>query len=136
MATEVFTNALFWVNATDLSDHVAEVTLNYSSESLDETAMGDTTRIRKGGLKDWSMDVNFQQDFAAAKVDATLFSLMGTTACLMLRPKNSCSTGINPDFSGIGVLETYPPLGGAVGTLLMARATWRSASTLTRASSS
>jgi len=79
MATLVYTNAKIEINGTDLSAHASEVGLNYASEMQDETAMGDDTRVRKGGLKDWSIDVTWHQDFAAGAVDATLFSLVGTT---------------------------------------------------------
>jgi len=127
-----FRNAKVEVDGTDLSDHVESVALNYASEMLDETAMGDSTRIRKGGLKDWSIDVNFHQDFAASDVDATLFAIVGTTACLEVRPQNICSTATNPIFSGIGVLESYNPMSGSVGTLLDAPATWQSAGDLAR----
>ena len=135
MATLVYTNAKFEVNGVDLSDHASEVSLNYASEMQDETAMGDDTRIRKDGLKDWSVDVTFHQDFAANKVDATLFSVVGTTVCVELRPQNICSTTLNPIFSGIAVLESYNPQGGSVGALLDAPATFQSAGSLSRASS-
>lgn len=133
MATLVYTNAFIQINAVDLSAHASEVTLNYASEMQDETAMGDSTRVRKGGLKDWSVDVTWHQDFAAGKVDATLFSLVGTTVCVEMRPQNICSTAINPIFSGIGVIESYNPMGGSVGALLDAPTTIQSAGNLTRA---
>lgn len=133
MATLHFRNAKFEVNGTDLSDHVAEITLNYSSEMLDETAMGDSTRIRKGGLKVWSIDVTPHQDYAAGEWDATLFSLVGTTVCIEVRPQNICSTAINPRWDGIAILENYQPMGGAVGSLLDAPATFVSAGDLSRA---
>lgn len=125
-----------WINGVDLSAHCAEASLNYSSETLDETAFGDTTRINKGGLLNWSIDFRFHQDFAAAAVDATLFNLVGTTTCFELRPNNSCSTAINPSFTGIGIVSQYPPMSGAVGTLLDATVTLASAGALSRASSS
>jgi hypothetical protein len=133
MATLVYTNAFLQVNAVDLSAHASEVSLNYASEMQDETAMGDGTRINKGGLKNWSVDVTFHQDYAAGKVDATLFSLVGTTVCVEVRPQNICSTVQNPIYSGIGVIESYNPQGGAVGALLDAPVTIQSASTLARA---
>lgn len=135
MATRVFTNAKLEVNGVDLSSHTESVTLNYASEMQDETAMGDDTRIRKGGLKDWSVDATFHQDYAASAVDATLFSVVGTTVCVELRPQNICSTSINPIYSGIAVIESYNPLGGSVGDLLDAPVTFQSASSLNRASS-
>jgi hypothetical protein len=133
MATLVYTNAFIQINAVDLSSHASEVSLNYASEMQDETAMGDSTRVRKGGLKDWSVDVTWHQDFAAGAVDATLFSLVGTTVCVEMRPQNICSTAINPIFSGIGVIESYNPMGGSVGALLDAPTTIQSAGNLSRA---
>ena len=132
MATVNFRNAYVWVAGTDLSDDVESVTLNFGSEMLDETAMGDTTRINKGGLLNWSVDLNFHQDYAASQVEATLFALVGTTTCFELRPSNTCSTTINPSYTGIGVLESYQPMGGSVGTLLDAPATIQSAGSLSR----
>lgn len=132
MATLHFRNAFVQINAVDLSDDVESVTINLSSEMLDETAMGDTTRIRKGGLLDWSVELNLHQEFAASQVDATLFSIVGATACIEIRPQNICSTTVNPRYEGIGILESYNPVGGSVGTLLDAPATFQSAATLTR----
>jgi hypothetical protein len=133
MATQVYTNAFLQINAVNLSAHASEVSLNYASEMQDETAMGDDSRINKGGLKTWSVDVTFHQDYAAAAVDATLFSLVGTTVCVEVRPQNICSTAINPIFSGIGVIESYNPQGGSVGALLDAPVSIQSAGTLSRA---
>ena len=135
MATLVYTDAKIEIKGVDLSAHASEVSLNYASETQDETAMGDDTRVRKGGLKDWSVDVTFHQDYAAAAVDATLFSVVGTTVCVEIRPQNICSTATNPIYSGVVVLESYNPLGGSVGDLLDAPITLQSAGTLSRASS-
>jgi hypothetical protein len=133
MATVHFRNAYFWLNGVDLSSHFAELTLNYGSETLDETAFGDTVRTNKGGLITWSLSGRAHQDFGAGAVDATLFSLVGTTTCFELRPHNTCSTTINPRYDGIGVLSNYSPLGGAVGTLLDTPFELGAASTLNRA---
>lgn len=132
MATLHFRNALFEVNGTDLSDHVASITINYASEMLDETAMGDTTRIHKGGLFDWSLSITAHQDYVNNEWDSKLFSLVGTTACYEIRPQNICSTVSNPRFSGIGIIESYQPVGGDVGTLLDSPVTVQSASALAR----
>lgn len=121
-----------WIAGVDLSDDTESVTINFASEMLDETAMGDTARVNKGGLKTWSVDLNFHQDFAAAAVDATIWPLVGTTTCFDIRPLNSCSTAVNPSFAGIGVVESYTPMGGAVGSLLDAPCTIQSAGTLNR----
>lgn len=136
MATVVWRNAYFWLNNVDYAADIAELALNYSSEMLDETAMGDDTRINKGGLKNWSVEAKAHQDFSSSHVGANLFALVGTTTCMEIRPLNSCSTAINPNFSGIGVLVNAPPVAGGVGSLLDMAFTIQSAGTLSRASSS
>lgn len=132
MATEVYKNCMLQLNATNLSDDITSLGLSYQAESLDETAMGDDTRIHKGGLLDWSFDITFNQDFASGQVDATLFGLVGTTVCIEFRPKHICSTVVNPRFQGVGIVETYPPASGAVGSLLQATVRITSASDLSR----
>ena len=47
MATRVLTDAFVSWAGVDLSDHVRSVTLTYSAELLDDTAMGDTARLKR-----------------------------------------------------------------------------------------
>ena len=136
MATLVWTNASFWLNGVDLSGYTESLTLNYSTEVLDKTAMGATARAKHAGFKNWSVDAVFHQDFAAGAVDATLFSLVGTTACFAIRPVNACSTATNPEYWGIGMVSNYTPMSGAIGTLLNTPFKLESAGSLNRASSS
>ena len=132
MATVAYTNAYFWLNGVDLSAHFAELSLTYNAETLDETAFGDVNRLNKGGLLNWSLSGRAHQDFAAGAVDATIFPLVGTTTCFELRPLNSCSTAINPRYSGVGIINEYTPMGGAVGTLLDTPFSLVAASTMSR----
>lgn len=132
MAKMVLTNAYVQLNAVDLSDHVKSVTLNYSAEAVDDTAMGDTTKSRIGGLKDWSLEIEFQQDYASGKVDATLFDLVGTTFAVAVRPVNTTISSTNPEYQGTGLLESYKPMGGSVGELHMAPVTIQASSALVR----
>lgn len=134
MAAFVWTNGYLLVNSVDLSDHVRALTLNYSGDMQEQTAMGDGTRTRLSGLKDWSINVTFKQDFDSGSVDATLFSLIGGAAVTVaVKPVNATTTATNPQFSGSAVLETYPPLAGSVGVLAEVSATFQAAGTLTRA---
>ncbi len=77
MATLIYSDASLVLNSIDLSDHVKSLTINYESEAQDDTAMGDTTRSSKGGLLNWSISVEFHQDFAASEVDVTIFGIVG-----------------------------------------------------------
>ena len=136
MATFVYTDASVVVNSVDLSDHVKSCTLNYEAEMLDDTVMGDTTRSNMAGLLNWSSDVDFLQDFASAKVDATLFTLVGAAAfTVVLKPTSGSVSATNPSFTGSAVLESYPPMTGGVGDLETVSVTFRSAGTLARATS-
>lgn len=135
MATITWKNAFLAVNGVDYSSDVQELTLNYSSEMLDATVMGLNTRTHKGGLKNWSIETKFLQNFATGRIGSVLFALIGTTSCVEIRPDNSCSTAINPSYSGIGIADSNG-FGGAVGILLPTQCAWQAASDLSRASSS
>lgn len=135
MATIVWKNAKFELNGVDYSSDVQEITLNYSAEMLDATVMGLNTRTNKGGLKNWSVEVTFLQNFSAGRIGSVLFNLVGTTTCIEVRPDNSCSTAINPIYSGIAIPDANG-FGGAVGVLLPTQVSFQAAGDLARASSS
>lgn len=127
MAAFVFTDALVTINSIDLSDHVQSVTLTYEAEILDDTVMGLGTRSGRAGLKNWSLEVGFLQDFAAANVDATLFALVGAAAfpVAVRKSKTDAISATNPEYQGYAVLESYPPLQGSVGDLGVVTASFR-----------
>ena len=128
MATIVMTDAYLLVNAVNLSAWCRSLTINYEAEMLDDTAFGTTgTRSNRPGLKNWSMDAEFLQDFAAGAVDATLFPLVGAAPFPIEARPTSAAVGVtNPSYTGNAVLETYPPLSGEVGALSTVSASFRS----------
>ena len=132
MAEAVFTNAYLMINAVDLSDHVRNVRLSYSGEAVDVSAMGDTTRLKLAGLKDWGAEVEFNQDYAAAKVDATLFGIVGTVVALKLRPDTGAIAATNPEYQGNVVVTEYTPMGGSHGAEHTASCSLAGSDTLTR----
>jgi hypothetical protein len=83
------------------------------------------------------MTIEFLQDYAASKVDATLEPRLGVgnTTTLVVKPTSGSVSSTNPSYSGTGVLESYNPIGGSVGDQAMATASFQSASALTRATS-
>lgn len=141
MAVSVFYNAYCALNAVTLSDHVESVKLEYKADMLETTAMSMTQHQFLAGLKDWSVDVVFFQDYASGSVDATLYALIGAAAFTMdIRPDAGAPSVTNPRYSGTGVipgaaiavLESTQPLSGGVGTLQKLNAKLRSAGTLNR----
>ena len=135
MAKFVLTDASLVINSVDLSDHVTSVTLNYEAELGDDTTMGNDTRTNLGGLKNWSIDVEFTQNFASGKVDATLWGIVGTSVAIVLKPTSGAVSTTNPSYSGNGVIGSYSPIGNSVGDVAMAPVTIAPAGTLTRATS-
>lgn len=116
MAEFVLTDAFVSVNAVDLSDHARSVTIKYSAELQDATVMGNAGRRKLAGLKDWSCDIEFDQDFASSKVDATLYPLVGVETAIKIRAsKTSAISATNPEYQGNGMLESYSPVAGSVG---------------------
>ena len=112
MTIEVLTDALVSINAVDLSDHVASVTINEGAELKEATVMGDAGVRRLSGLKDWSMTVTFRQDFDAAKVDATLQPLVGGSsfAVAVRKSKTDAISATNPEMQGNGLIDGDLPV--------------------------
>jgi len=133
MAELVLTDAFVSINAIDLSDHVKTVTLGYEGETQDNTAMSLNDRRFIGGLRNWSLDVEFNQDYAASKVDATMFGIVGTSVALILRPLSTGVSATNPQFTGNAFLENYSPLAGSIGEALMAPISMKGTGALARA---
>lgn len=134
MATLVFTDGYIIVNAVNLSNHTKSITLNYEAEMLDDTVMTTTgTRSNKPGLKNWTLEVEFLQDFASGSIDATLFSLIGANAFpIAVRPTSGAVSINNPEYQGQAVLESYPPMTAEVGALGTASSSFRAAGPLVR----
>ncbi len=117
MAELILNDVSVVLNSVDLSDHVKSVTITYEAEEQDRTAMGDTARRRLGGLKDFSVTLNFNQDFDAGEVDATLFGIVGQVVPLVIKPTSGAVSAGNPSYSGDVLVRRYSPLDGSVGDL-------------------
>lgn len=118
MPSFVLTDAYVSINSVNLSDRVRSVRINYQADIVDNTAMGATAHTRLPALRNWSAEVEFNQDYAASNVDATLFPLVGAAAfAVEFRPTSSAASPTNPKFTGNCLLESYAPMAGSVGEL-------------------
>ena len=112
----MLTNAQVTVNGVDLSDHVDSVEVQTNVDDVDITAMGASAHQHAPGLRNDKITVNFLQDFAAGKVDATLFPLLGNTGfSVKVVPVATTVSTTNPSYTATCVLFTYNPLSGKVG---------------------
>lgn len=118
MAVFVLTDAAVTVNSVDLSDYVTSVTLNYEKDSVEVTAMGATGHKFTGGLQNISLDVTFNQDFAASQVAATLDALVGATTTVVVKPTSAAVGATNPSYTITDAfLAATQPVSGSVGDL-------------------
>ena len=125
MARIVLTNALVTINAVDLSDLVASVTLNSSIDVVETTAFSSTAaRTRIGGLADNSISLEFHQDYASGEVEATIYPLIGTVTTVTVKPVNAATSATNPLYTASALVSEWTPLNGAVGELATASVTW------------
>lgn len=136
MATFVLTNADVTINSVDLSDHGVDVAISYEAEGKEDTGFQDGTRTFIGGFKNWSMEFQFNQDFASSNVDATLFAAVGTTVPIIVRADAGSVTATNPNYTGTGLITAYNPFpGGDFGEVAKATVSVLAAGVLSRATS-
>jgi hypothetical protein len=112
------------IGTANLSESIAAVTLDITSDEIETTAFGSTYRTRIGGLKDGSVSLDFHQDFGAGSVDALLFPLMGSTVAVKIAPTSGTVTAVNPEYRFTALCTQYQPYSGAVGDLSTLSVTW------------
>jgi hypothetical protein len=114
MAIFVLTGASVTVNTVDLSTYVQSVTVQYSRDSIETTAMGATGHVFTGGLQSNSITLELQNDEAVGKTMETLFAATGSgTNTLVVK---NTSTGATFTASNM-FLEASTPVVGSVGEL-------------------
>lgn len=133
MAIVVVTNASLLVNAVDLSDHVVKVGLDTKGAQIDTTAMSSGGwKTFLGGLKEFALQVDFQQDLAASKVYATLWPLLDTVTTFEVRIVNASRSVTNPGFTGSVLINDVPIIPDVqVGSLGVFSVTWPGTGALT-----
>jgi len=114
------------VNSVDLSDHVREITITMSADDLDATAMGALSKAHTPGLRDDRIEVTFLQDYASAKVDATLNPLVSSSTpfTIVAKPTSGAVTATNPSYTMSSLLFDYTPIDASVGEISLPKVTF------------
>jgi hypothetical protein len=133
MAKQVFLNPQIVVNSVDLTDHIDTVGLEETFADVDTTAFGSTAKTRLAGLGDHKFTAEFQQDFAAANVEATVYPLIGTIASVTVKALNAATSTVNPAYSFSVLVTDWKPVDGKVGDLLKSSVTWPISGSVTKA---
>jgi hypothetical protein len=120
------------IAGTDFSDSIAAVTLDVSREQLEITAFGDSARRYIGGLQDSSVTISLHQDFATGSVDETIWSNLGGTVAIVLKPTSGAVSSSNPSFSFNALVVQSTPFASNVGDLATMDVTWPVDGAITR----
>ncbi|NCA08303.1 MAG: radical SAM protein [Micrococcales bacterium] len=134
MAIFVATDFSVSINgSTALASYLTQVELKTSANDITTTAFGSTWVTRVAGLKEGSLTLQFNQDYAASTVDATLWPLLGTQATVVIKPTSSAVSSANPAYTAICTVVDLTPVSGNIGDLATFSVTWPTSGTVTRA---
>jgi len=118
MAIFVATDFSVSINgSTALASYLTQVELKASANDITTTAFGSTWVTRVAGLKEGSLTLQFNQDYAASAVDAVLWPLLGTNATVVIKPTSTAVSATNPAYTAICLVTDYTPISGNIGDL-------------------
>ena len=135
MAEFMLNDASITINSVDLSTYVTSVTLSQSADSLETTAMGDSSRTFIAGLTNGTIDIDFNADFAASKTEATIYPLVGTTTAVVVKPVAASVSATNPSYTFNVIVNEWDTLNGSIGELATHSVSWQIAGAITKATS-
>jgi hypothetical protein len=134
MAIFVATDFSVTINgSTALNSYLTQVELTASATDVTTTAFGSSFVTRVAGLKEGSLTLAFNQDYASGTVDATLFPLLGANATVVIKPTSSAVSSANPSYSAVCLVTELTPVSGTIGDLSVFTVTWPTTGAVTRA---
>lgn len=99
LTTVLLTNMGFTVNSVDLSDHVIGGRLAMEADDVPNTTMGQGVKTTQAGLPKWECEMKLAQNYASAKTDATLFTLIGSATLFTVIAIGNASSGTNNTYT-------------------------------------
>lgn len=135
MAIFTATDYSLTIGGTDFSAVLVSAELTVEAEDVETTAMGDSYRTRVGGLKQGTLTLELHQDFAASATDDTIFSALGTSVAVVLKPTSAAVGTDNPTYSFNALVTQTQPFNSSVGDLATQSITWPVDGAITRATS-
>lgn len=134
MAIFVATDFSVSINgSTALASYLTQVELKTTANDITTTAFGSTFVTRVAGLKEGSLTLQFNQDYATSTVDATLWPLLGTNATVVIKPTSTATSANNPAYTATCLVTDLTPVSGQIGDLATFSVTWPTTGTVSRA---
>ena len=128
------------IATVDLSEYITAITLTQTFDEVETTTMGDTSHDFAKGLEASTLQVDFLNDWAAAKVQATLQAAYGTSVTALIVPVRAASSTTisaeNPLYTVSILVNNLTPVGtGGPGDFATSSMTFTCTSAVTYADS-
>jgi hypothetical protein len=133
MAIFVATDYKITLNGTNLSSYLTHAELKISANDVTTTSFGGSYVTRVAGLKEGSISLTFNQDFAASSVDATIYPLIGTLGTVVITPTSTAVGTANPAYTAVASIIDYSPFASNIGDLATFSVTWPTSGAISRA---
>jgi len=118
ISSTYLSNPSITINSVDLSDQCTSAVINYVSEQLENTTFSNTSRTFTAGLYSNTVTVTLYQSYAASETEASIYSLVGTTTTLVLKPSSGAVSATNPSYTLTGAfLSAHTPINASLGEL-------------------
>jgi len=103
------------IATVDLSAYVTAITLTQTVDQVETTKMGSTSHEYSAGLESSTLTVDFLNDWAASKVQATLQAAYGTSVTALIVPVRSATatpiSATNPLYTVSILVNNLTPVG-------------------------
>ena len=103
------------IATVDLSSYVSSITLTQTFDEVETTTMGAGSHTFAKGLEASTLQVDFLNDWDAAKVQATLQAAYGTSVTALIVPVRSASatpiSATNPLYTVSILVNNLTPVG-------------------------
>ena len=118
ISSTYLSNPSVTINSVDLSDQCTSAVINYVAEQLENTTCSNTSRSFTSGLFSNTVTVTLYQSYAATETEASIYSLVGTTTTLVLKPSSAAVGATNPSYTLTGAyLSAHTPINASLGEL-------------------
>lgn len=140
MAVQIIKNPVIILNGGTVSSSATQCSISVEWDDVETTSFDSATagwRTRIQGLGSGTFDVEWNQDYAAGGIDATVWALATATAgtsSVEVRPASTAAAGSsNPKYTFSVVLTGWNPIDSAVGDLATVSTSWPITGVVTRA---
>lgn len=103
------------IATVDLSEYITAITLTQTFDEVETTTMGQNSHGFAKGLEASTLQVDFLNDWAAAKVQATLQAAYGTSVTALIVPVRSATatpiSATNPLYTVSILVNNLTPVG-------------------------